>query len=176
MTSKSIVGADISHFLRNELAKIRKRRRLPGEWPGEENIEKLIQQADGLFIYAATICRFIGDKRSNPSENLQLVLNEYATAVNINRTPTEYLDTMYTQIVQYAIDGNETTRKYFRQVIGATVILNDSMISSALAGLLRISKWVVDEILECLSAVMDHPGTRRFEFYIHPFVTSYWIL
>jgi hypothetical protein len=68
--SRPIVSSDISLFLRYELAKIKKRRHIRGEWPGEENIDTFIQRADGLFIYAATICRFLGEKdaiRTNAS-------------------------------------------------------------------------------------------------------------
>jgi hypothetical protein len=71
---KSIVSCDISVFLRHELARIRKRCHLPIEWPDEKCISELTQRSDGLFIYATTICRFIGDKDSYLDDCLSFVL------------------------------------------------------------------------------------------------------
>lgn len=71
---KSIVSCDISVFLRHELARIRKSRHLPIEWPDEKSISELTQASDGQFICAATICRFIGDKDSYPDDRLSFVL------------------------------------------------------------------------------------------------------
>jgi hypothetical protein len=59
--SPVIIEYDISIFIRDELKKIKERRIFAPEWPGEQLIEILVQRAGSLFIYAATVCRFIGD-------------------------------------------------------------------------------------------------------------------
>ena len=66
---------DIEIFIKYELQKIRKTREfeLPDAWPGVEKIDLLVQRAEGLFIYAATACLFIGDKRFDPMKRLPLL-------------------------------------------------------------------------------------------------------
>jgi len=155
--SKSIVGSDISLFLHHELAKTRKRRHLPKEWPGEEIIGELVRRADGLFIYAATICRFIGQKDSDPNERLSFVLQERMN----DGSPLKQLDSMYAALLRYAVvenrDGETKERllNRFRRVVGAIVVLADTLTAGALSELLRIVKWEVDETIDSLRAVLD---------------------
>ena len=78
-----VVEHDISAFLRYKLARIRdgyNSQALEGlqlllAWPSEDVIRILTQMAVPLFIFAATVCRFINDKgRSNPTKRLKKVL------------------------------------------------------------------------------------------------------
>jgi hypothetical protein len=69
--SPFVVEHDISIFIRDKLKKIKEKRILAPEWPGEQTIEILVQRAGSLFIYAATVCRFIGDSKF-PKKRLQL--------------------------------------------------------------------------------------------------------
>lgn len=55
----AIVDQDISTFLDYELRSIGQERGLESSWPGEPAIRLLAQKASGLFIWAATACRFI---------------------------------------------------------------------------------------------------------------------
>jgi hypothetical protein len=57
--SRSIIDHDITIFLRHEFDNITKEHFLEENWPGEEIIKKLVQKADRLFTYAATVCHFI---------------------------------------------------------------------------------------------------------------------
>ncbi|RPA74546.1 hypothetical protein BJ508DRAFT_332960 [Ascobolus immersus RN42] len=70
---------DISLYLKAKLTKIQDRRvreEFPPDWVTEEAIGKLTDRSGGLFIYAATIVRFL-DNVGNPVETLaNLVENE----------------------------------------------------------------------------------------------------
>jgi len=57
--SPSIVDRDISIFLENNLRLIGQERMLGDDWPEAEIIKSLVRKAGGLFIWAATACRFI---------------------------------------------------------------------------------------------------------------------
>lgn len=59
---KPVIEHDIRLFLEHKLSEIRDEHLLPPEWPGNENMEKLVKIAVPLFIFAATICRFVGDR------------------------------------------------------------------------------------------------------------------
>jgi hypothetical protein len=55
----AIVDHDIFAFLKHELRSIGQERNLGAGWPGDLIIRQLVQKASGLFIWAATACRFI---------------------------------------------------------------------------------------------------------------------
>jgi hypothetical protein len=57
--SPSIVDHDIATFLKHHLGIIAKECYQSDDWPGAEVIRRLVQSASGLFIWAATACRFI---------------------------------------------------------------------------------------------------------------------
>ncbi|KAI1329415.1 heterokaryon incompatibility protein-domain-containing protein [Xylariaceae sp. FL0255] len=79
-----LVRQDLSAYLNHELAVIRSEynstvscaRGLPIHWPSERDVQCLVDMASPLFIFAATVCRFIGDRKyGNPDKNLQKVLH-----------------------------------------------------------------------------------------------------
>jgi NACHT domain len=74
--SRTAVDHDITLFLRDKFCEMREEfEYLPTDWPGDNKIEHLVEQANGLFIFAATVCRFIkGDGQWFPQDLLDLVL------------------------------------------------------------------------------------------------------
>ncbi|KAF3204620.1 hypothetical protein TWF106_001503 [Orbilia oligospora] len=99
---------DISLFLRHKLCEIQERDELclPEEWPGEENLEKLVKRAVPLFIYAATLCRFIGDELWDPDEQIELVLN-YQTNWETSQLQMTYLPVLNQLIVVFSLEDVE---------------------------------------------------------------------
>jgi type II secretory pathway predicted ATPase ExeA len=73
--AKSTIEHDIRLFLEYELGAIRKERMLASDWPSSHQIMALVELAVPLFIYAATVCRFVGTKGRNPITNLNKVLD-----------------------------------------------------------------------------------------------------
>ena len=60
--SNDVIEHDILIFIQYKFERIKKERGLLSDWPEAKDINSLVQDANGLFIYAATICRFI-DRR-----------------------------------------------------------------------------------------------------------------
>jgi hypothetical protein len=71
---KSTIKHDIRLFLEHKLVDIRKSRMLSLDWPATHQILALVQLAVPLFIYAATVCRYIGTIGSNSKVYLEKVL------------------------------------------------------------------------------------------------------
>jgi hypothetical protein len=167
--SDSIVNRDISVLLRHEFERIRKRRRLPKGWPDESSRDHLVRKAGGLFIYAATVCRFIGHKDSYPPERLTFVLEDKMD----HGSPTEQLDFMYTKLLQYALvegrepQGKERLLQRFRRIVGSIVISVDVLTVGALAEILVTTQWEVEETLESLSSVLDYSESMNIRL-LHP--------
>ena len=159
--SDSVVSRDISVFLRHEFGMIRTRRGLPKEWPTEENLGLLVRNASGLFIHAATVCRFVGHKDSSAENRLNFVLEDSME----DRSPTEQLDLIYTKILRYAIGDEQERLLRFRQIVGSIVILFDALTAVALAELLRVKQWEVEAILDSLCSVLDYTQNVRL---LHP--------
>jgi hypothetical protein len=70
--SPAIVDHDISIFLEYNLKVIKQERALDAGWPSEEVIKRLVQSASGLFIWAATACRFIRKGKRFPTKRLRV--------------------------------------------------------------------------------------------------------
>jgi len=173
----AVVDNDISVLLRHEFEGIRKRHGLPAEWPDASCLRRLVQKAGGLFIFATTVCRFIGYKFDHPPDRLILVLE----GDNENGTSMGQLDSMYTTLLRYAVtssDGEpgeeELLSRRFRRIIGSIVVLRDTLTAAALTELLCAKEWEVKQTLQSLGSVLRfsdghgspitllHPSFRDF--------------
>ena len=157
--SPSIIEHDISIFLKSELEAIRREHALPSDWPGEHIIERFVQSAGGLFIYAATACLFLRDPKWLPEDRLPLVLQGHTT----DKSPTQQLDNIYAQVLKHSVIGNcderdkETLSDRFRQIVGSIVILYDPLSAIALSRLLNVRHRMTDVTLSPLYSVLRVP-------------------
>lgn len=156
-----IVQHDISIFLRVKFRKIREDGGLDSPWPREEETQLLVDRAAGLFIFAATVYRFIGDQNFDPQEQLLLVLEEPDRSSG--STSTLQLDIMYRQVLQHAVlDHSERSRheelaSRFKLIVGSVVTMLDVLPRPGLAQLLDLSERKVDFALKHLRSVLDVP-------------------
>jgi hypothetical protein len=72
--ARSTIEHDIGLFLEHELSAIQKERGLASDWPAKHQILALVELAVPLFIYAATVSRYVGTKGGDPEEYLNKVL------------------------------------------------------------------------------------------------------
>ncbi|KAI5842018.1 hypothetical protein BZA05DRAFT_360237 [Tricharina praecox] len=154
-----IVFHDISTLFHHEFTRVRDHRGLPTQWPSEATLERLVDKADGLFIYAATVCRFIDNKDCYPPDRLTSVLED---TVHIG-SPAQQLDVIYTKVLGTAIPvedsgspGIERQIHLFKRAIGSIVILIDSLTATALGQLLGARLGEVEGILKSLSSVVGY--------------------
>jgi len=73
--SRSIIDHDIRIFLEHDLRLVKRERSLGPDWPGRDTIRRLVQVAGGLFIWAATACRFIREGKRFAAKRLDTILN-----------------------------------------------------------------------------------------------------
>ena len=88
--------ADIRKYFVKHLEKIWPAQRRveehgPPEWPSKSDLERLVDKSEGLFVYAATAVRYIGDSESYPSKRLEEVLELH-----------KGLDPLYAQVIEEA--------------------------------------------------------------------------
>ncbi|KAJ3564770.1 hypothetical protein NP233_g8069 [Leucocoprinus birnbaumii] len=94
---------EILLFLVDEFAKIREIHDLPESWPSDEVLALLVERGAGLWIYVATIVRFINAENTlGPEDQLQIVLRFIGDVSNKfeSNNPLREMDFFYTLILQ----------------------------------------------------------------------------
>jgi hypothetical protein len=169
--SPVIVNHDISIFLEYNLEAIRQERPLEAGWPGEQVIRRLVQNASGLFIWAATACRFIreGKKRQVIKDRLSSVLQSNGSVTE----PEKHLNEIYITVLRHSIptEFSDKEKEEFysklRYMLGSIVVLLSPLSTHSLSTLLHISEEDIDETLEDLHAILDIPKDQIRPFYLH---------
>lgn len=163
-----IIENDISIFIRHEFAQIRhdfnatvtQDRQLDDTWPDKRNIEALIKATIPLFIFAATICRFVSDRRlGHPKELLRSILDFQSGSA---AAELDQLDATYKPVLNRLITGLSATRRNmvieeFRRIIGPIMVLAIPLSSYTLAKLLLIPYEVINNRLDMLHSVLQVP-------------------
>ncbi|ETS77442.1 hypothetical protein PFICI_11316 [Pestalotiopsis fici W106-1] len=163
----STIELDISVFLDYEFANICKRfnswakeeLRLPANWPGEADLKTLTIAASPLFIFAATICRFVEDSYlGDPRDLLQKVL-ETTSNLHTSRLAKTYSPVLEQQIINKSELERHEIIKSFRLVVGTIITLADPLSQRVLALLLDVDVRKVAARLEVLRSVLDVPDS-----------------
>ncbi|KAG7294267.1 hypothetical protein NEMBOFW57_004337 [Staphylotrichum longicolle] len=165
---KPTVERDISAFLEHELGRIRdtyngyalEELGLPQDWPGRDVIQTLTQMAVPLFIFAATICRFVEDAYSDPCTQLKEVL-KYQTKTHdseIDKLDATYLPVLSQLTVGRLDPQMKRSLTEFRDVVGPIVLLAQPLSMSSLARLLDIPLRAVSNTLNPLHSVLSIPS------------------
>ena len=157
--SKTTIEHDISIFLKHELTRIRADRSLTIDWPGERNIQALVEMAVPLFIFAATVCRFVGDPRWDPKKRLAIIL-ESQTASQASKLDRTYLPILDQLLVGQDEAEQEKLASDFREIVGAIIILASPLSTVSLANLLGILEDDVICRLDLLHSVLSIPTNQ----------------
>ncbi|SLM35514.1 WD40/YVTN repeat-like-containing domain [Lasallia pustulata] len=138
--SPSIIDHDITVFLKYNLGLIgQKKPSLSASWPGEGTVKQLVQIASGLFIWAATACRFIQE-----AERVFLIRKRLAAILQIGSSivgeqPEKYLNEIYTTVLRHSIPAkySEEEKEEFlsmlRDILGSITLEGHSAWVSAVA-------------------------------------------
>jgi hypothetical protein len=175
---RNIVSADIRRFLEHRLRVIARKCSVEDEnWPSQDLIAELVRRAGVLFVYAATIVRYLDDENWDPVVRLQQLLDAEAEG---SFTPGSYhlLDQLYAEVFSKAVESHEVDNSALctrlRNVVGAIVLLQDQLGRRALAGLLHIGPRDVLLVIRKLSAVLIIPETETGPIKIfHPSFPDY---
>jgi hypothetical protein len=162
---KATIEHDISSFLKAEFKKIRDdynyshpaESSLPQDWPGEQSFRALSEMAVPLFIFAATVSRFVGDPRWNPKNRLADVL-EYQMNGQASKLDRTYLPVLNHLLAGLSDLENEDLVREFQVVVGSIVVLAEPLGTSSLARLLNIAEETIDGRLDSLHSVLSIPS------------------
>jgi hypothetical protein len=165
----AIVNHDISVFLGYHLGIIGQEWTLGAGWPGEQTLGQLVLNASGLFIWAATACRFIHDGREFAERRLSLIFQSDASAT----TPEHHLNEIYTTVLKNSIRHSynsferECILSRLRKVLGSIVILSSPLSASSISRLLYITTQQIVQTLNDLHAILDIPEDQTCPLRLH---------
>ncbi|KAI9372968.1 hypothetical protein BJX61DRAFT_542167 [Aspergillus egyptiacus] len=162
--SKAGTGKDdITLYMEHDLAKIRRKNSAAEDWPSQEQVKTLVEKADGLFIYAATACRFLGGARSRVQldKRLSMIFDSRVAGT----TPQGSLDGIYMHILQYSVTGQGILEEEkqdlvdrFRQFVGCIITLCEPLGVAALSELLAVPPSMIEETLQDLHSLLAVPA------------------
>ncbi|KAL7911740.1 hypothetical protein GGI35DRAFT_477440 [Trichoderma velutinum] len=161
---KATIEHDIGLFMRHQLDAIKTdynksvsiHRKISTDWPGDGVMQQLIDSAVPLFIIAATICRFLRDRRlGGPHHQLSKIL-EYQK-IQIFGLDMTYLPILDNLIVDLPLSARQEVLARFRYLIGSIITLAQPLSIRSLADLLGVSTDVIEDQLDLLHSVFGVP-------------------
>ncbi|KAJ2927717.1 hypothetical protein H1R20_g9381, partial [Candolleomyces eurysporus] len=170
-------GSDIRRSLWRRLREIGRRsgdpRARPPSWPSEEDIETLVANASGQFIYAATVIKFVSERRSSPVDRLRTVLT---WTPEDQAQPFAALDLLYTNIVSAAKQAYEAAHpdrdfllllrvyQLLRSTRWTLHVVPSLAASDEIMGLEENShRWLISDLRSLVTAEAAPPGARLYE-------------
>jgi hypothetical protein len=155
----TIVQEDITTYLKHSFTVIRETRLdlvLPG-WPSNEVVYQIAQLSGLLFVYAATVVRFIDARKHSPRDRLAQYLGQQRT--DTRASPYAQLDGLYRQILSDAVrdsDGDEEFLCERLRAVMAVIILAEIPLNleavSILSGVSRDDTGIAVDSLSSLLA------------------------
>ena len=161
---RSSVDRDIKLFYRMQLAEIIKTRSdcdFTQDWPSSSDIDILCGKAAGLFIYAATVVKFVAFRHRTPTEQLARIISLPQSTDHEGKSG---VDLLYTQILEQAAADMGTDRddeeiySRFRTAVGAVLLVFNPLSVKALSGLLKMpNTYTTLHSLHSLLLIPDVP-------------------
>ncbi|KAL7807593.1 quinon protein alcohol dehydrogenase-like superfamily [Trichoderma gracile] len=165
VVSTPTIEHDIELFMRHQLDRIKQdynksvtqHRKISDDWPGATVIQKLVASAIPLFIVAATICRFLNDRRlGGPPHQLRRLL-EYRDA-KLSGLDMTYLPVLDRLTAGLSLSNKEEVMSKFRYLIGSIIILARPLSVRSLARILNVSTDAIEDQLDVLHSVLGVPS------------------
>ncbi|KAH9205871.1 hypothetical protein DL95DRAFT_417048 [Leptodontidium sp. 2 PMI_412] len=176
--SPEIIDNDIFIFFEYKLKLTREKNCLDTCWPGKQIVKQLVHNANGLFIWAATVCRFIDEGRSFAPDRLSKILRadpvddssdgftsgDSAADNNDDSAvaPEQHLDEFYITVLRNSVQKyKKPERKKWRKLLGTTMgavaVLSSRLSTQSLSRLLDTKPNVMDQTLNDLHAILEVP-------------------
>jgi hypothetical protein len=154
---RPVIERDILLFLNYKFSRIREERLLSPEWPEDEKIQTLVAIAVPLFIFAATVCRFVEDLKWSPEERLDEFLKDPAI------TSASEMDRTYLPILNQLLTGrnkveSDKLKQEFYEIIGVIILLASPLSVNALTKFIDKQKGIITTRVESFRSVLSVPN------------------
>ena len=171
---------DIRRYLEGALYRVRKDLHLPNpdqRWFSDQHLDILVERAGSLFIYAATVVRFIRTNPPGPKSQLDTLITQKSSTAS----PYAVLDAVYLEIVKRFLSdsssGPKTVARYYTEVVGSMLFLRDLLTIRAIAELMVLDTDDVITTIRPLHSIITQSSdieasTSFYHASFYDFVTS----
>jgi hypothetical protein len=137
---------DINAFLTMRFREIAEEWPKLKQWPKPQDIQRLVDKAGGLFIWARVVADFIKD--GNPLEQLIRIQNGEGIAGD--------MAALYSHILQVSFPNpSRAVMDNFHSILGAIIFNQRPLSAKSLASLLKIGEMSMELICKKLSSVVE---------------------
>lgn len=162
-----IINRDLNLFFMSQLSAIATEYKFEDGWPGPPFIERLVDMSCGLFIWASSACRIIGESR----ELAMRRITELTSGHHVSTGPEKQLDQIYIRLLQESQDYGHHTEKERRngiqgKILGSVVNLLLPLSMESLAKLLDVSLDDIKETLVGLNTIFRMPHQSSNPIYL----------
>jgi len=138
---------DVREFLRSHLSRIHEAQKdlmrdVPRPWPSERDLEVVVNQSEGLFIYVSTLVKFVADRNGLPQHKLQVVMGAHTG-----------VDPLYNQVLSEARQFD-----HFERVVDAIMFLRPILTVHALEQFLWLQSGGVRLALRGCQSILVIPN------------------
>ncbi|KAG8867352.1 hypothetical protein FRC20_006004 [Serendipita sp. 405] len=146
LASDDNANDDIRSFARNKLLTVATRCGLPGDWPGNEKLDEIVDRSGGLFIFVETLSQLL-EKELDPDQYLTRALSSQSGS------PLERLYGLYTTAMRSQIDKNE---EEFRSAMGTIIAVRQyqPLTDEAVAQLAGLPVNIVSALVNKLGSLL----------------------
>ncbi|KAL4815132.1 hypothetical protein BDW67DRAFT_191783 [Aspergillus spinulosporus] len=145
------VEDDIRTFLNHEFSQIKEKREVPGDWPGAQTVETLVRMSVPLFIFAATVCRFVGEDYQVPEDQLDTILQ------NPHLTSSFQMEKIYRPILDKRLKNSPVLKRDFHAIVGVIILLANPLSINGLSGLINMQEGTIAARLDAFHSVLSVP-------------------
>ena len=152
---RDIVKADIELYIKACLLG-RQIKHNSCNWPSQAELESLVNMSGTLFIYAATVCKYITQRGSSsmPQRLLDVVSSSLETSGF-----TKPLDVLYERILSAAYDSmNQREQSDICMVLKTVVYVYNPLSMTAISDLIQMPLEQVDAALSPLHSLIHIPS------------------
>jgi hypothetical protein len=163
-----VVNSDIKLFFQTQLANLAENRsdcNSTEDWPSSSDIEILCKKADGFFIYASIVVKFIASEMNPPAEMLSIITSLPQSTAEEGMAG---VDQLYIKVLEQAFQDVHTdnSQQYsrFKTVVGAVLLVFNPLSVKALSDLLRVP---VTSTLRPLHSLLLIPDSTEAPVHIY---------
>jgi hypothetical protein len=159
---ESIVDSDVRRYIETHLRDIARTQQVSEpEWPSEEDVETLVKNTGPLFIYAATVIRYIGNEWHDPVVRLRQLLDSSCTGSDT----LDAVDSLYERILDQCVKnevGREDIqrRERIQLILGTVVVAMEPVQIRVIASMLPsgVSSQVIHKDVDALGSILISPA------------------
>ena len=148
---------DVVLFIKREMGWLKEKGEIVLEenWPWDENMERLGDAADGVFIWASTVIKYITSKKLDRFEFL-------VNLIENSKILIKDLSGLYATVMKDSLDWNDDiTKERFSNVFSLILFGKTPMTNEDIDEILGLKSGKTKELLSCLQSLVMYGGDGR---------------